>query len=116
MLLQASPESSLLIIRFGSKSPSHRIFGHIDRHQILQQIIGTTRFAAETRHFVSAKRMAFDQGSRDLAIEVQVANFHLLSCSFQILRRAGVHSTREGKLCVVGEFERFVEVVGFDHT
>src|SRR5438876_504159 len=59
--------------------------------------------------------MRADDGSRTLAVYIQVANVEFAHGAFNLVARAGVDSARKAKLRVIGNFERVIVISGFDH-
>src|ERR1700722_3031599 len=60
------------------EAAAERVFRDVDGNQELQQVVGAACLRPDAREFVAAEWLAFDQGTRDAAVEVEVADLHFL--------------------------------------
>ena len=79
------------------------IFRDGARFHELQQVIGATGFGTDAGEFEAAKRLPFDDRSRDAAIDIEVAHFKVPFCPVDVGRRAGVEAAGQGVASTVGD-------------
>ena len=53
--------------------------------------------------------------ARALAVDVEVADVEITEGTLDFVARLRVHSARQSKFCVIGDFERVLEILRFDH-
>src|SRR2546429_7303369 len=73
-------------------------------------LIRSTGFGICARHVESAERMASYCGTCAFAINVQIADMELTDRAFNLVTRAGIHSTSEAKFRIVRDLQRMVVV------
>src|SRR4051812_2379360 len=96
-----------------SESSAHRIFRHDSRLDILEQIIGTAGFAANTRELVASEGVSFNECASAPSIDVEVAAFKFQFQSLDMRGTSRIKSTRECKLCGVGDLNCFIKIFCF---
>src|SRR2546427_9277317 len=74
------------------------------------EVIRSTGFGICARHVESAERMASYCGTCAFAIDVEIADMELTDRAFNLVTRAGIHSTSEAKFRIVRDLQRMVVV------
>jgi hypothetical protein len=81
-------DEAALTADLGGETAAEGILRDSARQDELQQVIGSTRLRADARHFEAAEWLAIDQGTRDLAINIEIANAELTLDAGNVRRAA----------------------------
>ena len=90
------------------------IFRDRPRFEKLQKIIRAAGFGADAGKFQTAERLALDDRAGDAAIDIKIADAKFPARLFDMRRRARKDAAGQSKLRIVGNFQRLIEVFGFD--
>ena len=90
----------------------HRVLRNAPGVHELQQIIRAAGFGADAAHLEAAEGLAVDDGSGDLAVDVEIADAELTADAGDVGGAAGEQAAGEGVLGAVGDFESFVQILG----
>src|SRR5437588_4940332 len=92
------------------KAAAKTIFGDYAREEKILQIFAPACFGPATAHFKTAKWLPLHDCARDWAIDVKVAANNFAPGALDIQRAARINSAGQGKLAIVGQGHRFIEV------
>src|SRR5271165_506375 len=79
------------------------------------QVVRPAGFGIRARHVETAEGMRAHHRSGALAVDVEVADVELANGAVNFVARLGVDGASQAELGIVGNFERVIEAVGFDH-
>src|SRR5262249_22063856 len=98
----------------GREAAAHGVLCNSPRQHKLQQVIRPSGLGAHAGELEAAEGLSADEGTGDLAGDVEIADSEVTTDAGQMLGAASEEAAGEGVLRAVGDGERLVQVLHFD--